>query len=258
MRRTVRLLNVDVDDVTMDEVLDVRDGAILTLHVDSLAKLQKDRRFYEAVRSFDVVTCDSQILYFAARLLGTPVRERVSGSDYLPRLYSRYAGDPGTTIFLCGAGPGIAEEAARRINAKVGRDVVVGTYSPPPGWIDDPAEVDHMIELINESKATVLVLGLAAGQQEVFIQRHRRDLPAVRLLLPLGGTIDYEAGAVRRPPPFVTTLGLEWLWRLVRQPGRRWRRYLVHQPPVLYHLARQRLGRYRDPFAAGAGRCEAR
>jgi len=62
------------------------------------------------------------------------------------------------------------------------------------------------------------------------------------------GTIDYEAGTLNRPAPWVTNWGLEWLYRLVREPRQRWHRYLVHQPPVLYHLARQRLGLYRNPF----------
>jgi len=71
----------------------------------------------------------------------------------------------------------------------------------------------------------------------------------VRTFLPLGGTIDYEARTLERPAPWVTDAGLEWLYRLVKEPRQRWRRYLVHQPPVLYHLARQRLGLYRNPFA---------
>lgn len=247
-RPRVRILNVDFDDVTMDELLERTEGTIITVHVDSMAKLQKDRGFHDLVGRFDVVTCDSQILYWAAKVLRTPVRERVSGSDYLPRFYTKYADDPSVTLFLCGAMPGIAEEARRRINAKVGRDMVVGTYSPPPGWFDDPDHVRRVVEMINASGASVLVMGVAAGVQERFIIGHRAELAHVRLLLPLGGTIDYEAGAVVRPPAWVTDAGLEWAWRLVREPRRRWRRYLLHQPPVLWHLLRQALGRYRDPF----------
>lgn len=249
MTGPVRLLNVDVDNITMDELLEVRRGAILTLHVDMLAKLQKDRDFYRLVPEFDVVTCDSQILVWAARLLGTPVKARVSGSDYFPRFYERYAGDPSITIFLLGAMDDIAEQAMARINAKVGRQMVVGAYGPPAGWQQDPDEVERMIKLVNESGATALLVGLGAGAQERFIVEHRHELPTVALFLPLGGTIDYEAGAVVRPPSWITNVGLEWFWRLAREPRRRWRRYLVHQPPVIWHLAQQRLGRYHNPFA---------
>jgi len=107
-----------------------------------------------------------------------------------------------------------------------------------------------MISKINDTRATVLVVGLGAGRQEKFIVRCRDRMPHVKMFLPLGGTIDYEAKTLRRPPSWVTNVGLEWLYRLVREPRQRWRRYLVHQPPVLYLLARQRLGLYRNPFGA--------
>jgi len=80
--------------------------------------------------------------------------------------------------------------------------------------------------------------------------RNRDRFPHVKTFLPLGGTIDYEAGTLARPAPWVTDAGLEWLYRLVREPRQRWRRYLVHQPPVLFRLAQQRMGLYRDPFGA--------
>ena len=250
MRRRVRLLNVDVDDITMDELVGVfRHGLLLTLHVDMIMKLQRDREFYELLPHFDVVTCDSQVLFAAAKVLGTPIRERVSGSDFFPRFYTRYKDDPSVTVFICGGGPGVAEIAAKNINAKVGREMVVGTDSPPSDYEVKPGEIDRMIAKINESRATVLVIGLGAGRQEKFVVRHRGRLPQVRTFLPLGGTIDYEARTLKRPAGWVTNAGLEWLYRLVSEPRQRWRRYLVQQPPVLYLLARQRMGLYRNPFA---------
>ena len=106
-----------------------------------------------------------------------------------------------------------------------------------------------MIERIHATRASVLLVGLGAGRQEKFIVKSRPRLPHVRMFLPLGGTIDYEAETLKRPPSWVTDFGFEWLYRLGREPKQRWRRYLVHQPPVLWHLARQRLGIYRNPFS---------
>ena len=250
MHRKIRLLNVDVDDVTMDELVETfRQGILLTLHVDMIMKLQRDREFYELLPRFDVITCDSQILTFAARLLGTPLRERVSGSDYFPRFYERYKGDASVTVFICGGDPGVAERARDRVNAKVGREMVVGVNAPSRDYEGRPHEVERLIAQINDSRATVLVVGLGAGRQEKFILRYQDRMPHIRLFLPLGGTIDYEADALRRPPAWITNAGLEWLYRLARQPRLRWRRYFVHQPPFLYLLARQLLGLYRDPFA---------
>jgi len=250
MANKVRLLNVDVDDITMDELLEkFREGMLLTLHVDMIVKLQKDREFYEMLPQFDLITCDSQILFLAARAMGTPLRERVSGSDFFPRFYLKHREDPAVTLFICGAGPGVAEIARAKINAKVGREMVVGTDSPPFDYDRAPRVIDSMIEKINASRATALLVGLGAGRQEKFIVKYRDRMPQVRTFLPLGGTIDYEAQTLPRPSRWVTEAGLEWLYRLVSEPRQRWRRYVVHQPPVLYELTKQRMGLYRNPFA---------
>jgi len=250
MVRKVRLLNAEVDDITMDELVEnFRQGVMLTLHVDSIMKLQKDRDFYQLLPQFDVVTCDSQILVIAARLLGTPLKERVSGSDYFPRFYTRYKDDPSMTVFICGGAAGIPEIARRKVNAKVGREMVVGTIAPSRDYDRDPEEIEQIIAEINRSRATVLVVGLGGGRQEKFIFKYRNRLPGIKLFLPLGGTIDYEAESLKRPPAWVTNVGLEWLYRVLKEPRQRWRRYVVHQPPFLYLFARQWLGMYKNPFA---------
>ena len=252
MPKKVRLLNVEIDDLTLDELVDTfKEGMLMTLHVDMIMKLQKDREFHDVLPNFSPITCDSQILVAAARLLGTPLRGRVSGSDFFPRFYTKWKDDPSVTIFICGGAPGIAEIAARKINEKVGRSMVVGTDSPPLGFESRPEEIDRLAQKIDASGATVLVGAIAAGRQEKFLVRMRPRLPKVRTFLPLGGTVDYEAQTLPRPAPWVTNAGLEWLYRLVREPRQRWRRYLVQQPPVFRLLAMQALGLYRDPFAGG-------
>jgi len=254
MNRKIRLLNVDVDDIGMDELVETfRRGIMLTLHVDMIMKLQKDREFYQLLPKFDVVTCDSQILTVAARLLGTPLKQRVSGSDYFPLFYTRYKDDPSVTVFICGGAPGIAEVARKNVNTKVGREMIVGTSSPSRELEKRPAEIEQLLAEINASGATVLVIGLGGGRQEKFIFEHRDRLTGITLFLPLGGTIDYEAESLKRPPAWITNAGLEWLYRLLREPRQRWHRYIVHQPPFLYLLARQMMGIYRDPFASKPG-----
>ena len=250
IKRRVKLLNVDVDNISMDELVDsFGEGLLLTLHVDMIMKLQKDREFYDILPQFDVVTCDSQILVAAGTILGTPFKERVSGSDFFPRFYTKYREDPSITVFICGGGPGVAEIARKNVNAKVGREMIVGTDSPCRDFDTKPGEIEKMIARINKSKASVLLVGLGAGRQEKFIVKYRHRVPYVKMFLPIGGTIDYEAGTLPRPPSWLTNAGFEWLYRVLREPRQRWHRYFVHQPPVLYLLARQLLGIYRNPFA---------
>lgn len=248
--KRVPMLNAWVHDVAMDEIVEnLREGVMLTLHVDMIMKLQTDRDFHALLDQFDVITCDSQIMYFATKFLGTPVRERVSGSDYFPRFYTRYADDPSVTVFLMGGKPGIADLAADRINEKVGRRMIVGTDAPAFDFESNPAEIDRMIAAVNDSGATVCLVGLGGGRQEKFIMKYRDRMPGVRLWLPLGGTIDYESGTFARPPVWITEWGFEWLYRLIKEPRARFHRYVVHEPPFLWGVLKQRLGWYRDPFA---------
>ncbi len=247
--KRVPMLNAWVHDVSMDDLVEqFREGVMLTLHVDMIMKLQQDREFYDLLDQFDVITCDSQIMYFATKWLGTPVGERVSGSDYFPKFYTRYADDPSMTVFLCGGKPGIAELAAKNVNEKVGREMIVGTDSPSFAFDKDPAEIDRMIAAINDSGATVCLVGLAGARQEKFIMKYRDRMPGVKLWLPLGGTIDYESGTFARPPVWITEWGFEWLYRLLKEPRARFHRYVVHEPPFLWAVLKQKLGRYRDPF----------
>jgi len=205
--KRVPMLNAYVHDVSMDDLVEnFREGVMLTLHVDMIMKLQQDREFYDLLDEFDVITCDSQIMYFSTKWLGTPVQERVSGSDYFPKFYTRYADDPSVTVFLCGGKPGVAEMAAKNINAKTGREFIIGTDAPAFDFDKNPAEIDRMIDAINASGATVCLVGLQGGRQEKFIMAHRHRMPGVKLWLPLRGTIAYERGTFERPPVSIT----EW------------------------------------------------
>jgi N-acetylglucosaminyldiphosphoundecaprenol N-acetyl-beta-D-mannosaminyltransferase len=246
----VKILNAWVHNLTMDDLVkDFTTGALLTLHVDSIMKLQKDRAFYDIFDRFDVITCDSQIMYFATKFLGTPVKERVSGSDYFPRFYMHHKDNPDITVFLMGGKPGIADLAAGRINEKVGRKMIVGVDAPAFDFETKPGEIDRMIQAVNDSGATVCLVGLGGGRQEKFIIKYRDRMPKVRLWLPLGGTIDYESGMFARPPGWITNWGFEWLYRLLKEPRARFERYVIHEPPFLMDVLKQKLGIYRNPFA---------
>lgn len=250
VERKVPMLNAWVHDVSMDDIVEhFREGIMLTLHVDMIMKLQTDREFYNLLDKFDLITCDSQIMYFATKWLGTPVKERVSGSDYFPKFYTRYAKDTSVTVFLCGGKPGIAKLAADNINSKVGREMIVGTDSPAFDFDKKPDEVRRMIGAINNSGATVCLVGLAGARQEKFIMAYKDQMPGVKLWLPLGGTIDYESGTFERPPKWITEWGFEWLYRLLKEPRARFHRYVVHEPPFLWAIFKQKLGLYKNPFA---------
>lgn len=244
------MLNAVVDNISMRElVTDFKEGMLLTLNVEMLAKLQHDREFYDLLPKFDIITCDSQIMYFYAKLVGMPLKGRVSGSDYFPHFYRHHKDNPDITVFVCGGAPRVSQIAREKVNAKVGRNFIVGTMSPPFDFESSPEEVDKVVQAVNESGATVLMVALGSARQEKFMFQVRSRLPKVKLFLPLGGTVDYEAGTFPRPAPWISNIGLEWFYRLVKEPKKRFHRYVIIQPPMLWLLLKQKLGFYRDPFA---------
>ena len=248
------LLNIWADDLSMEQLLDrlaTTGGVVFTVNPDHLYHLQYNASFVAAYRSADVITVDSHYVWLALRAQGRPVRNRLPGSDIVPAFCARQANDPSTRIFLLGARPGVAQKALESMNRKAGRELVVGAHGPSMDFVDDPAEIDAVLKLIEASGANVLFVGLGAPKQEIWISRYRGRLPGVRVMMGVGATIDYEAGEVRRAPLLLRRLGLEWTYRVFTEPRRYLMRY-VRSSKFLWWMLKDRLGLYRDPFVHGA------
>ena len=248
------LLNVWADDLSMDELLDrlrKSGGVVFTVNPDHLYHLQYNPTFLRAYRSADIITVDSHYVKLALRLLGRPVHHRLAGSDIVPAFCAREAANPNTRVFLLGAKPGVAQKAREAMNAKAGRELVVGAHGPSMNFVGDPVEVDAVVEMINASGANVLMVGLGAPKQEIWIASVRHRLPKVRVMMGIGATIDYEAGAVKRAPVWLRHLGLEWTYRVTTEPGRYLMRY-VRSSRFFWWMLLDSIGRYRDPFGETA------
>lgn len=240
---SVDVLGVQVHDLSQAELLARLDrGAVFTPNVDIIMRARKDTEFHRVLHEAEYRTCDSRIVQWAARFLGTPIREKISGSDFFPAFCRHHADNPDIRIFLLGAREGVAARAMARINARTGRELVIGAHSPSFGFERDDAECRAIIERINGAGATVLAVGVGAPKQEKWIQRWRAQMPEVRIFMGIGATLDFEAGEVRRAPAWVGAAGLEWLYRLLQEPRRLWRRYLVDDLPFLWLILRQKLG----------------
>ena len=249
--RKCRILNAWVDDLTVDQVVERLDEGILwTLNPDHLFHLQRNRDFLNAYRQASIVSSDSKYVYWGLKFLGRRIQSKASGSDIVPAYWRRHANNPEVSIFLLGAKPGIADQARQRINGLAGRDIVVGALGPSMNFVTDEAESAEAIRLINDSRATCLIVGLGAPKQEVWIARYRHLMPRVRVYMGVGATIDYEAEAVKRAPRWMTQNGLEWVYRMTTEPRRYWRRY-TRQLEFLWLVLLDRLGLYRPPAALG-------
>jgi N-acetylglucosaminyldiphosphoundecaprenol N-acetyl-beta-D-mannosaminyltransferase len=244
------MLNVWVDDLSMPQFMQTLDrGVVFTLNPDHCFHLQRNADFHAAYRQADFITSDSKYVYWMLGWLGRGIQEKVSGSDIVPTYCNHHRDHADVKVFLLGAAPGIAQKALERINQRVGREIVIGAHSPSMNFVNDEAEIARVIRMVNESGATTLIVGLGAPKQEIWIVRYRHAMPAVKVFMGVGATIDYEADAVKRAPRWMTRNGLEWLYRLATEPGRYWRRY-ARDMEFFWLVLLDRLGRYRSPFKA--------
>ncbi len=241
--RQINILDILIDNLTMSELLEKLQygGVVYTPNVDHLIKLQKDREFYRVYSEADYRVCDSQMLIFASRFLNQPLREKISGSDLFPAFYKRYQNDESVKIFILGGLDGVAAKARQNINAKVGREIVIGCYSPTFGFEQDPIECQKIVDSINNSGATVLAVGLGAPKQEKWIYRYKNQLKNIKTFFAIGATIDFEAGNLARSPQWMSSAVLVWLYRLILEPKRLWRRYLVEDLAFFVLILRQKL-----------------
>ena len=249
-KERLNILNIQVDNITKRELLEnFTEGVLITPNVDHLMKLQHDREFYEIYNKADYVTVDSQIVKKAMQFLGSPVKEVITGSGFLPSFYMYHKNNPEVKIYLFEAAPGIADIAMQKINEKVGREIVVGAYSPSFGFEKNEDECERIVDMLNKSDANVLVVGVGAPKQEKWIYKYKDKLKNIKIYLAIGATIDFEAEKVKRAPVIMQKLAIEWLYRLVKEPKRLWRRYIIEDMPFFALIIKQKRGKYQNPFA---------
>jgi N-acetylglucosaminyldiphosphoundecaprenol N-acetyl-beta-D-mannosaminyltransferase len=238
----VRLGQLLIDSVGFDEALQRieqlvdarRGGMVFTPNVDHVVVAERDAALRDAYTRASLVVADGQPIVWTSALLGHRLPAKVSGSDlFLPLM--RRAAERKSRVYLLGAGPGVGEEAARRLSSELGV-VVCGTDAPRVGMSPEPDE-DLVVERVRAARPDLLLVCLGAPKAELFLDRIReRVAPAVGLCF--GGTLDFYVGRVRRAPRWMQRAGLEWLFRLAQEPRRLARRYLINDPAFLLVLAR--------------------
>ncbi|MBI4004249.1 MAG: WecB/TagA/CpsF family glycosyltransferase [Candidatus Omnitrophica bacterium] len=231
--RSVELFGMPFENVTMPQALERIDGLVrqpgrryvMTPNIDAVVRWPKDPEFRDAYQRAALIFADGMPIVLASRLLGSPLKERIAGSDLFPRL-CRQAAERGHSVFFLGGQDGVAEQAARNLRGRFPSLRVVGCYAPPIGFQFDAAEHERMVQRVNSARPDLLFLALGCPKQEKWIAKHIHELE-VKVAVCVGAAIDFEAGTVRRAPRWMQRSGLEWLWRLVREPRRLWRRYLI-------------------------------
>lgn len=238
-----RLLNIDIDLFDDEkEVLallskDIDSGRSIELfflnaHCFNLA--QKDREYFDILNSCDYLLNDGIGIKIASKIEKLVLKKNLNGTDFIPEI-AEMASKKGYKIFLLGAKDGIAEEAAVKLKEKFEGLQIAGVHS---GYGLD----DSVLELINNSKADILIAGMGVPMQEKWIRENKSKLGSVKLFVGGGAILDFLSQRIRRAPLFMRKFGLEWVFRLCLEPGRLWRRYLVGNFLFFYYILVLKLG----------------
>lgn len=243
MQKRITIMGVPVDTLTKSELLDSifnetkEQKHIITVNPEMILAAQNDKEFMQILNKSAINTADGTGILWAAntqndtRLISllkllkllfkkptTPLPELIKGSDLFLNI-SEQAAKNGTKIFLLGAQPGVAEKAKTELKKQFPKVQIVGIYSGSPS----PYEEEKIKDIINDTNPDVLFVAYGAPAQEKWIARNLRKMPTIKTAIGVGGTFDYISGTIKRAPLLLQNLGLEWLYRLIKEP-KRWKR----------------------------------
>lgn len=235
----MKFMNTEIDNLTMEETLQAVDQLIqedkssyvVTPNVDHIVQLETSKELQDVYNNASLILTDGKPLIWIAKWYGTPIKEKLSGSDLFPLLCDM-AAKKGYRMFFLGAAEGVAAKAAKNLAKRYKGLQVVGTYSPPFGFENNEDEMNKIKEMIKGAKPHILVVGLGCPKQEKFMYHHCKEL-GVPISFGLGASLDFEAGNVKRAPKWMANHGLEWLFRITQDPRRMAKRYLVDDRKII-------------------------
>ena len=231
-----RILGMEIDALTMEGAIDqlwawINDSSqtqgcryVVTPNVDHAVLLKENKDLQAAYRDAHLILADGHPVVLASKLLGQPVPERVAGSELVPRMFDFFNHYGDLKVFLLGAAEGVAEVAAKNMLEQWPKVQTVGVYSPPMGFEKDKVECANILTRIAACKPDVVVVGLGAPKQELWVHRHHKLIDA-KVALCVGATIDFLAGEKKRAPLWMRQYGLEWAHRMFSEPKRLVKRY---------------------------------
>ncbi len=259
-RRKVDICGVMVDRVRLEELLDCamirvkrrNPGYIVTPNADHVCLYHHDEAFRRAYLEASFVVPDGVPLLWSGRLLGTPLIQRLNGTDLVHAICKRAAAE-GRSIFLLGAAEGVPAQAAAKLKSLYPGLLVAGMHSPPMGFEKSAEEKAAILERLRAAAPDICFTAVGSPKQEIWMWQHCQE-SGVPLMIGVGASLDFIAGNKRRAPHVFQKAGLEWLWRLCTEPRRLWRRYLVDDMFFFVLLARQLASlyavRHRSPRTA--------
>jgi len=245
-RKKVVLFNTPIDALSLTETVELIDHAIrehkqlhhIAVNVAKIVHMQTDKQLYESVLSADIINADGLPLVWVSRLFGEPIPERVTGVDLMQSLVE-LAHVKGYKIFFFGANEEVVSKVVQQYSERYSRQIIAGYRN---GYFKETEE-QLIARQIAESGANILFVAITSPKKENFLFRNKEILGKVNFIMGVGGSFDVVAGLVKRAPLWMQRSGLEWLYRIIQEPGRMWKRYLVTNTLFIYYLIKEIINR---------------
>lgn len=233
------LLNTYINNVTMPETIAAieqmieadKKSYVVAINVDVVMKIEEDSYLKKVVDNADMVLVDGKPLVWISKLHGKPLKAKISGSDLVP-LLCEVAAEKGYKIFIIGGKDGIAEQAKEKLENRLPKIKIVGTYAPPFGFEKNESELDKINQMISEAHPDLLIACFGCPKQEKWIYENIEKYNA-KVSVCAGATVDFLAGNVKRAPRWMSDHGLEWFYRFTQEPKRMFKRYYVDDTKIV-------------------------
>ena len=233
------LLNTYINNVTMPETIAAieqmieadKKSYVIAINVDVVMKIEEDSYLKKVVDNADMVLVDGKPLVWISKLHGKPLKAKISGSDLVP-LLCEVAAEKGYKIFIIGGKDGIAEQAKEKLENRLPKIKIVGTYAPPFGFEKNESELDKINQMISEAHPDLLIACFGCPKQEKWIYENIEKYNA-KVSVCAGATVDFLAGNVKRAPRWMSDHGLEWFYRFTQEPKRMFKRYFVDDTKIV-------------------------
>jgi N-acetylglucosaminyldiphosphoundecaprenol N-acetyl-beta-D-mannosaminyltransferase len=217
-------------------------GYVCVTGVHGVMEAQADQAFRGILNRSFITTPDGMPMVWIGRLLGYDRVRQVSGPDYMLDL-CRFSVEQGYRHFLYGGAEGVVERLAAELERRIPGLQIVGTYTPPFRPLNSKEEAE-LTSLVAKAKPDVFWVGLSTPKQERFMSYYLDKLD-VKLMVGVGAAFDIHTGRIKDSPQWVKKAGMQWLHRLMQEPRRLWRRYLINNPLFIWNISLQFLGFYK-------------
>lgn len=239
MDKCINILGIRIDNITSKETLNKIENFIIIRkpvqivggNVDQVLKVNENKYSKKIFNEAALVFTDGKPIVWISRILGTPIRERITGPDLMLKL-CEVAAIKKYKIFLLGSAPGVAAKAAENLKNKYKNLQVVGTYSPPFGFEKDAEELQKINKMLLDSMADILFVGMGSPKQDIFIYENKNQYK-IPVSFSMGAAIDFIGGSVKRAPRWMINIGLEWFYRVLQDPQRLFKRYFIDDMKII-------------------------